>query len=396
MKAEDQNEKTGENVIMKNTKNDETVDTSNVHGEIKEKLTSSANVISQTLVSGVNSQISTSKAIPQNVISPVSLPRPMFYPQLLPMGGPVRGMQPVRFPFMIPQLGVPGIPAAMQPIHPLMSPVSKDNKPLHELSRLVTEQKEIIDIPSAIDKTLMGQIKHRPSSVAPSSAPPPSNHMQIPKGPITSATSRQKGPVGPAHSNGLKRQNPFSDPNKNTTHFPGLQLKSAKGNSSKTGTESDLKRQKMAVSPELNVFKPGSGLGEMPVLDLSMKTLRAQEEKQRRGESLLFSTCFSKDNRKNPNKDTFDAPQDLSMKSTSSSSHSQSSSTKSTSLSVNSSKHIPLNVPLHPTQSEARLSTSGDTTVPSKSATADRLTSQDGRKEVRTQGFDMNIGFNEV
>ena len=311
----------------------------------------------QLHVSGDGTHLPSSQGSAQNLISPINFPRPMFFPPLQHMGGlipGVQGMQPMRFPFMIPQLGMPGIPTAMQPIHPLMSPLSGDNKPLNELSRLVTKQKEIIAIPSAIDKQSQpaGQIK--PSAMAPSSAPPPSNHTQVPKGPLTAGPSHRKGPIGPAHSNELKRQNPYQEANK--TNFPGLQLKSSKDSLSSSHKENEFKRQKMSVSPD-HVYKPSSGLGEAPVLDLSMKTLRAQEEKQMRGESLLFSTCFNK-NRANQTKGTTDAPEDLSVK-----------ASKSSSQSVSSTKHVPLNVPLHPLQSGTRSFTSGTSSVPSTTTT---------------------------
>ena len=335
----------------------------------------------QLLLPGDSSHLPSSQGTPQNLISPINFPRPMFFPSLQHMGGlipGVQGMQPMRFPFMIPQLGVPGIPAAMQPIHPLMSPISTDNKPLNELSRLVTKQKEIIDIPSAIDKQPQsgGQIKQ--SAMVPSSAPPPSHHTQVPKGPLTAGPSHRKGPVGPAHTNELKRQNPFQESTK--TNFPGLQLKSSKDSLSSSHKENEFKRQKMSVSPD-QAYKPSSGLGEAPVLDLSMKTLRAQEEKQRRGESLLFSTCFNK-NRTNQSKGTVDTPQDLSVKVSKSSS--QSGITvpplSSHSFSVSSSKHVPLNVPLHPLQSDTRSFTSGTTTVPSSTNTTQYQEKQEVRR----------------
>ena len=381
---EEQNEKIAENNVHEKTLNtDEGIIKVKINAQEDrdDKSTVDSKLLSQEQITGARIQTSTSKAIPQNIMSPVSLPPPMFYPQLLPMGGIPASMQPVRFPFMIPQLGVPGIPPTMQPIHPLMSPVSTDNKPLHELNRLVTKQKDIIDIPSAIDKNLMDQMKQRAGTAGSSNVPPPANHMQTPKGPITSATTRQKGPIGPAHTNGIKRQNPFNEPNKSVAQFPGLQLKS-KMSVPKPSTESDFKRHKMSVSPERNVFKSGSGLGEMPVLDLSMKTLRAQEEKQRRGESLLFSTCFNKESRRNINKDTGDAPHDLSVKASNSS---HSNHTKSSS-SVSSSKHVPLNVPLHPIYSETRPSTSGEKSSSSKSNT-DHSAALDGKKEVSTNYF---------
>lgn len=377
MKTEDQNEKTLDSVRTKNNiKNEGTAKKTkeNKREEVNEKLKTLASESDAEFVSRIDTKGSNANALPQSIISPVTLPRPIFYPQVFPMGGTVRGMQgmqalqgmqAMRFPFMIPQLGVPGIPAPMQPIHPLMSPISKDNKPLHELSRLVTEQKDIIDIPSAIDRNIVGQLKHRQSAITPSSVPPPSHHTQIPKGPLTSGTVRQKGPVGPAHTNGLKRSNPFNEPSKNANSFPGMHLKSSRTNISKNLNEMDLKRQKMSVSPEHNVFQTSSRLGEMPALDLSMKTMRAQEEKQRRGESLLFSTCFNKSSKTVLKKDGFEAPQDLSLKSQSSSSHS--SAMKSTSASIGSAKHTPLNVPLHPIHSETRLSASGGSKVALKS-----------------------------
>ena len=266
-------------------------------------------------------------------VSPLSPPRPMLYPQFIPMAPHFRGVAPI--PFMIPQFGLQalGNPGMH---HPLLSPTTKESKAEASFNSLLTDVKNSME-KSAIHSSSSKSSK--PSSNSLPCVPPPSNHTQPPKGPITSpqVDESKNKPITPAHSHSVKRQYPYTDADRNLPGYGDTKVEKLKN------SDTDLKRQKVISSSDTSVTKSSSGQFEMSALDLSMKTLRAQEERQQRGESLLFNTCFNKDGKSNPKSSIFEAPQDLSLRSSSSKNVDLPSS-----LSISAShRSVPLNVP-HP------------------------------------------------
>lgn len=238
----------------------------------------------------------------------------MFYPQLVPV--------PQMLPLMIPHFGLQPLGSQVQPMQPVGNPV-KDEKPLHALDKLVTSHNDSLGNKSAIHHP-----HHRHKS--PRTASPPSAHsashqskfLSPPSSSMLLKSDHTPRPITPAHSNNIKREYPYPETNRNSHVYPADVKCDAH-------MDKDLKRQKKVGSQSM--YSPGEL--EVPVLDLSMKTLKAEEARQQRGESLLFNASFNRDTKFAPKKEHLDVPQDLSVKSKGSSSSSV-------------HKAVPLNVPL--------------------------------------------------
>lgn len=288
--------------------------------------------IPQVLPSTV-SNIDTKPLSSQTILPNMNSPRPMFYPQLIPVGGAIRNMTPIGMPFMIgPPFGFQTVANQMQSVQPIGSSTSlKDEKPLYALNKLVSEQSSGPNENRNSIPSLHG--KPNPPNIT-----PPSAHcsQSASKGPLGSPSSVPQihRPITPAHSHNAKRQYPYPDTNR--SHPTYSSNYSAKDIKSEPASDTDLKRQKVQGSQEKS-YQSGSGEFEMPVLDLSMKTLRAQEARHQRGESLLFNTSFNKDCKTVPKSEPCDAPQDLSLKSRTNSNGSEKAS------SVH--KSVPLKIP---------------------------------------------------
>ncbi|XP_060570859.1 AT-rich interactive domain-containing protein 5B-like isoform X1 [Ruditapes philippinarum] len=72
----------------------------------------------------------------QSILPNMNAQRPMFYPQLIPVGGAIRNMTPIGMPFMIggPQFGFQPVPNQMQTMQTFGGPHGvKDEKPLNAL-----------------------------------------------------------------------------------------------------------------------------------------------------------------------------------------------------------------------------------------------------------------------
>lgn len=255
----------------------------------------------------------------------------MFYPQLVPVAGAV---PPMGLPFMIPQFGLQQLGSQVQQMSTPGNPIYvKDEKPLRALDKLVTSQQESLR-KSAIHPP---EHRHKPqSAISPPSAHSSnkysSTHAHTHTSSMLPKSDLSQRPITPAHSNNIKREYPYPETNRNSHVYPPTDIKR------ESVHNKDLKRQKTTGSHH-NVYASGSSGSnemEMPVLDLSMKTMKAEEARHHRGESLLFDASFTKDHKFIPKAESLDIPQDLSVK-----------SKGSTSSSVSMAhKGIPLNVPL--------------------------------------------------
>ncbi|XP_045190689.2 AT-rich interactive domain-containing protein 5B-like isoform X1 [Mercenaria mercenaria] len=279
-------------------------------------------------------QVDTKSLPPQPILPSINAPRPMFYPQLIPVGGAIRNMTPIGMPFMIgPQFGFQTVSNQMQTMQAIGSaPGVKEEKPLNALNKLVSEQ-------SAGPSVNRNAIPSHPgkNNPPPHITPPSAHSSQITSnGPLISPQSGPQAhrPITPAHSHNSKRQYPYPDTNRNHPTYSSNY--SARDVKKEPVNDLDLKRQKLHGSQE-KPYQPGTNEFEMPVLDLSMKTLRAQEARHQRGESLLFNTSFNKENRTASKADSCDSPQDLSLKSKTNSNGNE--------RQPNVHKSVPLNIP---------------------------------------------------
>lgn len=279
-------------------------------------------------------QFDTKPLVPQTILPNFSQPRPMFYPQFIPVGGAIRNMTPLGMPFMLPQFGFQTVANQMQTMQAIGNTTGvADEKPLYALSKLVSEQSPGPSINrSAIS---IRPVKHNPTNVV---SPPSAHSSQVTsKGPIMSPGTGPHAhrPIIPAHSQYPNRQYPYPDTNSgHPTYTSNINSRDFKA---EAVSDSDLKRQKLHA-PQEKQYQSGTGEYEVPVLDLSMKTLRAQEARHQRGESLLFNTSFNKENKTISITDTCDAPQDLSLKSKTISGGSE--------RPISAHKSVPLNIPL--------------------------------------------------
>ncbi|XP_060570862.1 uncharacterized protein LOC132729138 [Ruditapes philippinarum] len=261
--------------------------------------------------------------------------RPMFYPQLIPVGGAIRNMTPIGMPFMIggPQFGFQPVPNQMQTMQTFGGPHGvKDEKPLNALNKLVSEQS------AGPSNNRNAVASHSVKNNTPPHITPPSAHSTQSSS-KSSLISPQTGsqvhrPITPAHSHNNKRQYPYPDTNRNHPSYSSNY--SARDVKPEPVNDIDLKRQKVHGSQE-KLYPSKTNEFEMPVLDLSMKTLRAQEARHQRGESLLFNTSFNSENRPGQKTEPCDAPQDLSLKSRTSNGGSE--------RHQNVQKSVPLNIP---------------------------------------------------
>lgn len=279
-------------------------------------------------------QLDTKSLVPQTILPNFSQPRPMFYPQFIPVGGAIRNMTPVGMPFMLPQFGFQTVANQMQTMQAIGNTTGvREEKPLYALNKLVSEQSAGPSINRSAIATR--HVKHNSTNVV---SPPSAHSSQVTsKGPIMSPGTGPQAhrPIIPAHSQYSNRQYPYMDTNSgHPTYTSGINFKDVKAESV---SDSDLKRQKLQT-PQEKQYQSGNGEYEIPVLDLSMKTLRAQEARHQRGESLLFNTSFNKDNKTISKPETCDAPQDLSLKSK--------TITGGNERPVSAHKSVPLNIPL--------------------------------------------------
>lgn len=250
------------------------------------------------------SQVDPKSLNSQTLLPTLSQGHPMFYPQLIPVGGAIRGLPPVGMPFMIPHnFGFQAMPGPMPQIPGVSTAtVVKDEKPLHALNKLVSDQ----SVGATANKSAI--IPQSNKLVSSNNPAPPSAHCSqtSSKGSIPSQAGCQgQRPITPAHSHSSKRQYPYPDRNHSSY--------SSRDSSLEPVNDLDLKRQK-TQTPQEKKHESASEY-EMPVLDLSMKTLRAQEARHQRGESLLFNTSFNKENRGLAKQEADETPQDLSLKS---------------------------------------------------------------------------------
>jgi len=290
------------------------------HGSDRLKLEYPDKKIPKSLPSSSQSSHHTSQPLLPN-FNPAN---PMFYPQLVHMGG---GMSPMGLPFMIPQFGVPSLVSQVQSMPTVGNSIYvQEEKPLRALDKLVTSHKESV---GNRDKSA---IPHRHKSQRVVSPPSAHSHSSSSKYTSSHHSSLHKSdhtqrPITPAHSNNIKREYPYTETNRNSYNYTMSDLKL------EPSMEKDHKRQKTGGSQ--NMYSSRSGETDAPVLDLSMKTMKAEEARHQRGESLLFDASFNKDTMFGVKSETMDIPQDLSVKSKGSSSSSLSSV----------GKGFPLNIP---------------------------------------------------
>ncbi|XP_052771372.1 uncharacterized protein LOC128211027 isoform X3 [Mya arenaria] len=274
---------------------------------ILESNTSNIGVKSEPSSGVANNVFSTSssfqsdiKPLPATLLPVPNQARPMFYPQILPVGG---AMSPMGMPFMIPSFNYQPISASIQSLPAnVRNPVSiKEEQPLTALNKMAASASHNSSVSSG--KSAMSNTVSRPM------ISPPSAHTFSVKTSSSALSPFPQRPITPAHTNNNKRQYPPSDSNKNFSHPMG-------NSSSVLGHESDVKRQKLHGS-QSNIYSSPSSSGNLdaPVLDLSMKTMKAQEAKHHRGESLLFDASFTREGNFIPKSEPYDAPQDLSKKS---------------------------------------------------------------------------------
>ncbi|XP_052227861.1 AT-rich interactive domain-containing protein 5B-like isoform X3 [Dreissena polymorpha] len=298
---------------------------------------------------------SNAKPLPAAYMPIPSQAQPVFYPQFLPMGG---NMASVGLPaFMVPQFGYHTIPASMVQTHVGSQPGAvKSEKPLKALNSPVSSHSD-----SANKSAIPHPHPSRPSIISPPSAHSSTIHYSSSPqstlfSPGVTSKSHNPRPILPAHSNNAKRMYPYSDANS---------VKSDSGVYNTTPAhDGDIKRQKLNRSQPEGVFPSNSNALDIPVLDLSMKTMKAQEARHQRGESLLFNTSFNRQPGMVAVKEKLtDSPQDLSRKmqliptrNLNTSSESNTSRDLNTSRELNTSrdkgerkqnnhKGIPLNVP---------------------------------------------------
>lgn len=264
---------------------------------------------SQSLPATV-SHIDTKTMMTQNFIPNFTQAQPMFYPQIIPVAGGMRTMAPMAMQFMIPQFGFQALPNTMQGMQALGNVHGvKEEKPLHALNKLVSDQ-NVQPVSSRV------AISSHHSRSTPSIVAPPSAHCSThlsSKGPSLPphSISQAHRPIAPAHSHPNKRIYPYSDTNK--SHITQTSSTSPYSSRDLKSEPVDLKKQKLNNAQD-DPYQPSNDF-DAPVLDLSMKTLRAQEARHHRGESLLFNTSFNKENSKGvPKSEHYDAPQDLSLK----------------------------------------------------------------------------------
>lgn len=305
---------------------------SELRGHANEKVNQMKLELSDTKLAkslpGISSANSTQPLLPS--FNPA---RPMFYPQLVPMAG---AMPSMGLPFMIPQFGVQSLVSQVQPVPAVGNPIYlKDEKPIHALDKIVTSHKESL---GNHNKSAISHSQHPHKSQRVIS--PPSAHSSSTKYPSTHASpllhqsDLSQRPITPAHSNNVKREYPYPETSRNQYVYTLNDIKT------EPGMHKDLKRQKTSGSHSM--FLPKTSDLDAPVLDLSMKTLKAEEARHQRGESLLFDASFNKDSKFGVKSEHIDVPQDLSVKSKPSVGGGVSSGMKG----------IPLNVPL-PMQSMA-------------------------------------------
>ena len=284
------------------------------------------------------------KPIPAAFMPVLSQAHPMFYPHLVPMGAP---MPTMGVPFMFPSFGYQSINTSVQSLPAsVRNPVSiKDEKPPGMASNKLSlsSQSSMASLSSSYTTAGKSAMSHPHLAMSRSMGSPPSAHSSTVKAstpiPVAHGSSHtlpaHHRPITPAHSNHNKRQYPYPESNKNMHHQVSA--------SSSGGRDLDTKRQK-GHSPHMAAQQSSPSAQDISVLDLSMKTMKAQETRHKHGESLLFDASFTREGKFNLKSEHFDAPEDLSKKSP------LNLMEKVKERKESSHKSVPLNVPL-PVQS---------------------------------------------